>query len=85
MAISAVARGRPASTGAFNCRYLEARMPKLIARCRAARKPIAVLMIYVDHGHASGNHVLKEIVNQLRPPCVPRIWWRERVAKNFSP
>ena len=67
-------------TGAFNCRYLEAQVPRLIARCRAAHKPIAVLMIDVDHfkrindehGHAAGNHVLKEIVNRitsaLRPP-----------------
>ena len=67
-------------TGAFNCRYLESQVPRLIARCRAAHKPIAVLMIDVDHfkrindehGHAAGNHVLKEIVNRitsaLRPP-----------------
>jgi two-component system, cell cycle response regulator len=66
-------------TGAFNYRYLEAHVPKLIARCRAARKPVAVLMIDVDHfkrindehGHPAGNHVLKEIVNRatsaLRP------------------
>jgi len=65
-------------TAAFN--YLEAQVPRLIARCRAAHKPIAVLMIDVDHfkrindehGHAAGNHVLKEIVNRitsaLRPP-----------------
>jgi two-component system cell cycle response regulator len=66
-------------TGAFNCRYVEAHVPRLIARCRAARKPVAVLMIDVDHfkrindehGHPAGNHVLKEIVNRatsaLRP------------------
>jgi two-component system, cell cycle response regulator len=54
-------------------------VPRLIARCRAARKPIAVLMIDVDHfkrindehGHAAGDHVLKEIVDRatlaLRP------------------
>jgi two-component system cell cycle response regulator len=66
-------------TGAFNCRYLEAHVPRLIARCRAACKPVAVLMIDVDYfkqindeyGHRGGNHVLKEIVNRatsaLRP------------------
>ena len=66
-------------TGAFNCRYLEAHVPRLIARCRAAHKPIAVLMIDVDHfkrindehGHAAGNHVLKEIVNRLTSALRP--------------
>jgi diguanylate cyclase (GGDEF)-like protein len=54
-------------------------MPKLFARCRSAHKPLAVLIIDIDHlkrindahGHAVGNHVLKEIVNRatiaLRP------------------
>jgi two-component system, cell cycle response regulator len=66
-------------TGAFNCRYLEAQVPRLIARCRAAHKPIAVLMIDVDHfkrindehGHAGGNHVLKEIVNRITSALRP--------------
>jgi two-component system, cell cycle response regulator len=66
-------------TGAFNCRYLEAQVPRLIARCRAAHKPIAVLMIDVDHfkrindehGHAAGNHVLKEIVNRITSALRP--------------
>jgi two-component system cell cycle response regulator len=66
-------------TGAFNRRYLEAHLPKLFARCRMARKLLAVLMIDIDHfrrinnthGHAVGDRVLKEIVNRatfvLRP------------------
>lgn len=66
-------------TGAFNRRYLEAHVPRLIARSRAAGEPIAVLMIDIDHfkqindahGHAGGDHVLKEIVDRatfaLRP------------------
>jgi two-component system, cell cycle response regulator len=66
-------------TGAFNRRYLEAHVPKLFGRCRAARKPLAVFMIDIDHfkqindthGHAVGDHVLKEIVDRaafaLRP------------------
>jgi two-component system cell cycle response regulator len=66
-------------TGAFNCRYLEAHGPRLIARCRTAHKPIAVLMIDVDHfkrindehGHAAGNHVLKEIVNRITSALRP--------------
>jgi two-component system cell cycle response regulator len=73
-------------TGAFNLHYLEAHVPRLAMRCRAARKPLAVLMIDVDnlkrindaHGHAVGDHVLKEIVKRatfaLRPsdPVVRR-------------
>jgi diguanylate cyclase (GGDEF)-like protein len=51
----------------------------LIARCRAAREPIAVLMIDVDHfkgingehGHAGGEHVLKEIVNRVTSAVRP--------------
>ena len=66
-------------TGAFNCRYLEAHVPRLIARCRTAHKPIAVLMIDVDHfkqindehGHAAGNQVLKEIVNRITSALRP--------------
>jgi two-component system cell cycle response regulator len=65
-------------TGAFNCRYLEAHVPRLIARCRAAHKPIAVLMIDIDyfkrineHGHAAGNYVLKEIVNRVTSALRP--------------
>jgi len=42
-------------TGAFNCRYLEAHVPRLIARCRAA----------------AGNHVLKEIVNRITSALRP--------------
>ena len=73
-------------TGAFNRRYFDAHATRLAFRCRAARKPIAVLMIDVDnlkpindaHGHAVGDSVLKEIVSRatfaLRPsdPVVRR-------------
>jgi two-component system, cell cycle response regulator len=66
-------------TGAFNSRYLDAHVPRLIARCRAAHKPIAVLMIDIDHfkrindehGHAAGNHVLKEIVYRITSALRP--------------
>jgi two-component system cell cycle response regulator len=66
-------------TGAFNRRYLEAHVPKLLARCRAARRPIAVLAIDIDrfkrindaHGHPAGDRVLKQVVDRatsaLRP------------------
>jgi two-component system cell cycle response regulator len=66
-------------TGAFNLHYLEVYAPRLAARCRAARRPVAVLMIDVDHlkqineahGHAGGNHALRGVANRatsaLRP------------------
>jgi two-component system cell cycle response regulator len=60
-------------TGAFNRRYLEAHIPKLLARCRSIRKPLGVIMIDLDHfkhvndahGHAVGDAVLKEAVNRI--------------------
>jgi two-component system, cell cycle response regulator len=66
-------------TGAFDLHYLEAHAPRLAARCRVARKPIAVLMIDVDHfkrinderGHAAGNDVLKEIVKRITSALRP--------------
>jgi two-component system, cell cycle response regulator len=66
-------------TGAFNRRYFDAHAPRLAARCRAARRPVAVLMIDVDnlnqindaHGHAAGNHALREVVNRLTSALRP--------------
>jgi two-component system cell cycle response regulator len=60
-------------TGAFNRRYLDAHMPKLLARCTAAHKPLSLLIVDLDyfkkindtHGHAAGDAVLKEIVNRI--------------------
>ena len=60
-------------TGAFNRRYLEAHLSKLVTRCRAGQKPLAVLMIDLDHfkevndthGHATGDLVLQEVVNRI--------------------
>jgi len=66
-------------TGAFNRRYFDAHAPRLALRCRAARKALAILMIDVDnlkqvndaHGHAAGDHVLKDgvdrVMSALRP------------------
>ncbi len=80
-------------TGAFNRRYLEAHLPKLIARCRSADKPLSVLLIDADHfkqvndthGHAVGDVVLREVVNRtmlgLRPfDLVARIGGEEFVV-----
>jgi two-component system cell cycle response regulator len=60
-------------TGAFNRRYLDAHLPKVIARSSQARKPLSILMVDVDHfkqvndahGHAIGDAVLKEIINRI--------------------
>lgn len=66
-------------TGAFNRRYLDAHLPKLLARSKSALKPLSALMIDIDHfkkvndtyGHDSGDVVLKTVVgsimNSLRP------------------
>jgi diguanylate cyclase (GGDEF)-like protein len=58
---------------------LKAHVLRLIARCRAARKPIAVLMIDVDHfkrindehGHAAGDRVLMEIIDRVTSDVRP--------------
>lgn len=66
-------------TGAFNRRYLEAHLPRMLANARQANKELSLLMIDIDHfkkvndtyGHAAGDLVLKTIVavmqNSLRP------------------
>jgi len=61
-------------TGAFNRRYFDLHAPRLAARCRAAGKPVAILVVDVDHlkrindthGHAAGDRVLKEIVDRTK-------------------
>jgi two-component system, cell cycle response regulator len=66
-------------TGAFNRRYFDAHAPRLTARCRAACRPIAVLMVDIDHfkqindtyHHASGDLVLKEVVHRLMSTLRP--------------
>src|SRR3984893_15770074 len=60
-------------TGAFNRRYLEAQAPRLAARCRAERNPVAVLMIDVDNlkqindarAHSGGDRGLEEAVDRF--------------------
>jgi diguanylate cyclase (GGDEF)-like protein len=66
-------------TGAFNRRYFDAHAPRLAARCRAARRPIAILMVDLDHlkrvndahGHAAGDSVLKEVVDRVMSALRP--------------
>jgi PleD family two-component response regulator len=66
-------------TGAFNRRYFDVHAPRLAARCRAAREPLAVLMIDVDnlkqvndaHGHPAGDRVLKQVVGRVTSALRP--------------
>lgn len=60
-------------TGAFNRRYLDAHLPRLLERAREAQKPLAMMFIDIDHfkrvndthGHAVGDEVLKELANRV--------------------
>jgi two-component system cell cycle response regulator len=68
-----------ALTGTFNRRYFDNHLPRLMRRCFETNKPLALLVIDVDHfkrvndqfGHAIGDVVLQEIaqrlLNNLRP------------------
>jgi two-component system cell cycle response regulator len=60
-------------TGAFNRRYLDAHLPRMLAHSQNAAKPLSVLMVDIDHfkrvndihGHAAGDTVLKVMVDRL--------------------
>ena len=60
-------------TGAFNRRYLDIHLPRLLARGRTAQKPMSVLYLDIEHfkkindthGHPAGDEVLKEVVNRV--------------------
>lgn len=66
-------------TGAFNRRYMDAHLPRMIERCQHSKKPLSALMVDIDHfksvndthGHAAGDSVLKAVVtrimNSVRP------------------
>ena len=61
-------------TGVFNRRYLDAHLPRLLARAREIMRPIAVLMFDIDHfkhindthGHLVGDSVLVELSARVR-------------------
>lgn len=61
-------------TGLHNRRYLENHLETLFARSNARNKPLAVMMIDLDHfkklndthGHAAGDTVLKQFAIQLK-------------------
>jgi len=66
-------------TGAFNRRYFDAHLPRMLSPTTGIYKPLAVLMVDIDHfkkindtyGHASGDVALKAVVerviNSVRP------------------
>ena len=66
-------------TGAFNRGHFDVHASRLAARCRAAREPIAILIVDVDHLkqindthlHAGGDRVLKEIVYRVTSALRP--------------
>jgi two-component system cell cycle response regulator len=61
-------------TGAYNRRYFEHYLNAVIARCRAERRSLGVLLLDVDdfkyfndtYGHAAGDAILQELVRLLR-------------------
>jgi diguanylate cyclase (GGDEF)-like protein len=79
-------------TGAFNRRYFDAHASRLAARCRTARKPIAVVMVDVDHfkrindthGHAAGDRVLKEVVDRVTSALRPSDLVTRRGGDEFA-
>jgi diguanylate cyclase (GGDEF)-like protein len=79
-------------TGAFNRRYFDAHAPRLAARCRVARRPIAVLMVDVDRfkrindtwGHAKGDRVLKEVVDRVTSALRPSDLVSRRGGDEFA-
>ena len=66
-------------TGAFNRRYFDAHAPRLAARCRAACRSIAILIVDIDqfkrindtYHHAAGDRVLKEVVHRFMSALRP--------------
>jgi diguanylate cyclase (GGDEF)-like protein len=72
-------------THAFNRRYLMDFLGREISRCRRHARPLSLLLVDVDHfkrindghGHAAGDHVLRELVGQInegvrREECLAR-------------
>lgn len=64
---------RDPMTGLFNRRYLEPTFERELARCIREKRPIALLVMDVDHfkkvndtyGHPAGDEVLKSLSNRL--------------------
>jgi two-component system, cell cycle response regulator len=66
-----------ALTGLYNRRYLQHRLVDELARARREGRPLACLMLDVDHfkpvndrwGHQAGDRVLAEIAHVIREQC----------------
>ncbi|HXI36647.1 MAG TPA: diguanylate cyclase [Burkholderiales bacterium] len=64
---------RDALTGLYNRRYLDDTLPRELQRCRRAGRPLALLMIDLDHfkrvndqhGHDAGDAVLRHVGKSL--------------------
>lgn len=78
-----------ALTGAFNRRYFVEHADRLLARCRQAGEPAAVLLLDIDHfkqvndsrGHAAGDEALRRVCEacqqRLRPDDLFARWGGE--------
>jgi two-component system cell cycle response regulator len=66
-------------TGAFNRRYMDAHLPRMLALAGSANKELSALMIDIDHfksvndtfGHAAGDLVLKSVVDRIQNSVRP--------------
>lgn len=64
---------RDGLTGIYNRRYLTETLEREVARCKRHRRPIAVIMIDIDHfnevndnyGHIVGDQVLREVATRM--------------------
>ncbi|QDV58232.1 diguanylate cyclase [Rosistilla oblonga] len=64
---------RDGLTGVFNKRYLLESLDREVARCRRYKRPIAVILLDIDHfksindthGHLAGDEVLQQISSRL--------------------
>ncbi len=60
-------------TGAFNRRYLEAHLPRMLTRSSQTYKPLSVMIVDIDHfkkindtyGHGAGDVALKTVVDRI--------------------
>ncbi|HZH28498.1 MAG TPA: PleD family two-component system response regulator [Azospirillaceae bacterium] len=76
-------------TGVFNRRYLDAHLPRLLARGVETQKPLSVMVFDLDHfksvndthGHPTGDQVLREVASRvtrnLRPVDLVVRWGGE--------